>query len=78
MNEFGRDPDGSSSNGFFNHRTDTESCRMAWSMVLGAAVRKPQIVPTTIRQVDMAPTIGSWMGVECEKSVGRLLPEFAA
>jgi hypothetical protein len=26
----------------------------------------------------MAPTIGSWMGVECEKSVGRLLPEFAA
>jgi hypothetical protein len=51
---------------------------MAWSMVLGPAVRKPQVVESTIRQVDMAPTIGSWMGIECEKSVGRLLPEFSA
>ena len=25
MNEFGRDPDGSGTNGFFNHRTNTES-----------------------------------------------------
>jgi hypothetical protein len=78
MNEFGRDPDGSSTNGFFNHRTNTECCRMAWSMVLGTAVRKPQVVESTIRQVDMAPTIGSWMGVECEKSEGRPLPELAS
>jgi len=78
MNEFGRDPDGSSTNGFFNHRTNTECCRMAWSMVLGTAVRKPQVVESTIRQVDMAPTIGSWMGIECEKSEGRPLPELAS
>jgi hypothetical protein len=77
MNEFGRDPDGSSTNGFFNHRTNTESCRMAWSMVLGAAVRKPQVIERVIRQVDMAPSIGSWMGLECDRSVGHLLPEIA-
>jgi hypothetical protein len=77
MNEFGRDPDGSSTNGFFNHRTNTDSCRMAWSMVLGAAVRKPQVIEREIRQVDMAPSIGSWMGLECDRSVGRLLPEIA-
>jgi hypothetical protein len=77
MNEFGRDPDGSSTNGFFNHRTDTDSCRMAWSMVLGAAVRKPQVIEREIRQVDVAPSIGSWMGLECDRSVGRLLSEIA-
>lgn len=77
MNEFGRDPDGSSTNGFFNHRTNTESCRMAWSMVLGAAVRKPQVIEREIRQVDMAPSIGSWMGLECDRSMGRILPELA-
>ncbi len=77
MNEFGRDPDGSSTNGFFNHRTNTETCRMAWSMVLGAAVHKPQVVDREIRQVDMAPSIGAWMGLECDRSVGRVLPEIA-
>jgi hypothetical protein len=77
MNEFGRDPDGSSTNGFFNHRTNSDSCRMAWSMVLGAAVHKPQVIEREIRQVDMAPSIGSWMGLECDRSVGRLLGEIA-
>jgi hypothetical protein len=76
MNEFGRDPDGSGTNGFFNHRTDTESCRMAWSMVLGPAVEKPQVVEKVIRQVDMAPSMASWMGFECEKAAGSVLPDF--
>ncbi len=76
MNEFGRDPDGSSTNGFFNHRTNTECCRMAWSVVLGAAVKKPEIVERVVRQVDMAPSIASWMGLEPEKSEGAVLPEF--
>ena len=35
------------------------------SMVLGSAVRKPQVVKSTIRQVNMAPTRTS-MGIECE------------
>ena len=76
MNEFGRDPDGSGTNGFFNHRTDTECCRMAWSMVLGTSVKKPQIVERVVRQVDMAPSIANWMGFECEKSMGSVLAEF--
>jgi len=78
MNEFGRDPDGSSTNGFFNHRTNTESCRMAWGMVLGAAVKKPQVVERVVQQIDMAPTMASWMGFECEKSAGARLAEWNA
>ena len=76
MNEFGRDPDGSGTNGFFNHRTNTESCRMAWTMILGPGVKKPEVTERVIRQVDMAPSIASWMGFECGRSVGNLLPEF--
>jgi hypothetical protein len=76
MNEFGRDPDGSGTNGFFNHRTNTECCRMAWSMVLGQGVKKPEVVERVVRQVDMAPSIASWMGFECEKPAGSVLPEF--
>ena len=41
LNEFGRDPDGCSTNGFFNHRTNTETCRLAWAMVLGPAAGTP-------------------------------------
>ena len=78
MNEFGRDPDGSGTNGFFNHRTDTESTRMAWAMVLGAGVKKPQVVDRVIRQIDMAPSIANWMGFEATKSKGNILPEFHA
>jgi hypothetical protein len=78
MNEFGRDPDGSGTNGFFNHRTNTESCRMAWSMVLGPAAGKPQIVERVIHQIDMAPSVARWMGIEADKSAGSLLPELNA
>ncbi len=76
LNEFGRDPDGSSTNGFFNHRTDSESCRMAWTMVLGPAAGKPQIVERVVRQIDIAPSITPWMGFECEQAAGSRLPEF--
>lgn len=75
MNEFGRDPDGSSTNGFFNHRTDTECCRMAWTMVLGQAAKRPRVVERVVRQIDMAPSIASWMGFQCERAAGSVLPE---
>jgi hypothetical protein len=78
MNEFGRDPDGSGTNGFFNHRTNTESCRLAWTMVLGPAAGEPQIVERVVRQIDIAPSIASWMGFECNKAAGARLPEFRA
>lgn len=78
MNEFGRDPDGSGTNGFFNHRTDTESCRLAWTMVLGPAAGKPLVVERAVRQIDIAPSIASWMGFECSEAAGARLPEFHA
>jgi len=78
MNEFGRDPDGSRTNGFFNHRTNSECCRMAWSMVLGPPVRRPQVVDRVVAQIDMAPSIGSWLGVTCDQARGARLPEIGA
>jgi hypothetical protein len=78
MNEFGRDPDGSSTNGFFNHRTNTETCRMAWTVVLGKAVPKPMVIDRVVRQIDIAPSIASWMGFECDQAAGGVLPEFHA
>lgn len=76
LNEFGRDPDGSSTNGFFNHRTDTDSCRLAWTMVLGAAVSKPQIVERSIRQIDLMPSVSNWMGFDSGPVAGARLREF--
>ncbi len=78
MNEFGRDPDGSSTNGFFNHRTDTECCRMAWTMVLGPAAGAPKVVERAVRQIDLAPSIAGWMGFDCGQLPGAALPEFHA
>jgi len=75
--EFGRDPDGSSTNGFFNHRTDTSTNRMVWAMILGAAVRKPAVVEREVRQIDLAPSLGALLGVECTRAAGRVLTEFA-
>ncbi len=76
MNEFGRDPDGSATNGFFNHRTNTESCRLAWTMVLGPAAGKPAVEERAIRQIDVTPSIATWMGFDCGRTPGSRLPEF--
>jgi hypothetical protein len=77
MNEFGRDPDGSTTNGFFNHRSDTESTRMAWTMLLGPAVKRQFVVERTISQLDFAPSLGAWLGVECSQATGKQLTEMA-
>jgi hypothetical protein len=76
MPEFGRDPDGTSTNGFFNHRSNTTSNRVAWTMVLGAAVRKPVIIKREVRQIDIAPSIGALLDVNCSQAMGRVLKEF--
>jgi len=76
MNEFGRDPDGSSTNGFCNHRTDTDCCRMAWTMVLGPAAGAPAVVEREIRHLDVTPSIASWMGIEPGNGPGVRLSEF--
>jgi hypothetical protein len=75
MSEFGRDPDGSSTNGFFNHRTNTAGNRCTWMMVLGHAVRKPAIVERPVRQISVAPSLGALLGVNCRQSTAERLEE---
>jgi hypothetical protein len=74
--EFGRDPDGSSTNGFFNHRANGDSTRDTWMMALGAAVEKPDVIERPIRHVDVCPTLVSLMGCKPMPSQGRRLDEF--
>ena len=76
MSEFGRDPDGSSTNGFFNHRSNTESNRCTWMMVLGQAARVPAVIERPVRQIDVAPSLGALLGVTCRQAEGKLLAEF--
>jgi hypothetical protein len=73
--EFGRDPDGSTTNGFFNHRSDTESTRSTWAMVLGTAVDKPQIIERPVRHVDLCPTLAGLLGCPRMESQGSQLTE---
>lgn len=54
--EFGRDMDGSSTNGFFNHWQDSDSTRLTWMMCLGDAVRKAQVIEHPADQTDICPT----------------------
>ena len=49
---------------------------MAWSMVLGPGAGPPKVVERVIRQIDMAPTIASWMGFESTQAAGHRIPEF--
>jgi hypothetical protein len=74
--EFGRDPDGSSTNGFFNHRANEESTRTTWMMCVGAAVDKPQTIERPIRHIDVCPTLASVMGFQMPEARGNRLPEF--
>jgi hypothetical protein len=76
--EFGRDPDGSSTNGFFNHRANEESTRNTWMMTLGAAVDKPQIIERPIRHVDLCPTLAGLLGCPSLDSQGAMIEEFRA
>ncbi len=62
MPEFGRDPDGSSTNGFFNHRANDDSTRDTWMMALGAGVDRRGVVERPIRHIDICPTLASLLG----------------
>jgi len=73
--EFGRDPDGSSTNGFFNHRANEESTRGTWMMALGAAVDKPAIIERPIRHVDLCPTLAGILGYQALESQGTTVKE---
>jgi hypothetical protein len=76
--EFGRDPDGSSTNGFFNHRANDDSTRDTWMMALGSAVSSPQVIERPIRHVDVCPTLTTLLGCKPLEMQGTQLGELQA
>lgn len=76
--EFGRDPDGSSTNGFFNHRANEDSTRDTWMLALGAAVDKPQVIERPIRHIDLCPTLAGLLGCRPAEMQGARLAELRA
>jgi membrane-anchored protein YejM (alkaline phosphatase superfamily) len=72
--EFGRDLDGSTTNGFFNHRQDNDSTRLTWMMCLGDAVRTAQVIEHPTDQTDICPTIAQLFGIKGMDLPGRSLP----
>ncbi len=76
--EFGRDPDGSTTNGFFNHRANEESTRITWMLALGAAVNRPQVIERPIRHIDLCPTLADLLGCPRMDSQGERLVELRA
>ncbi|MFY9855336.1 MAG: hypothetical protein WAK26_15805 [Terracidiphilus sp.] len=73
--EFGRDPDGSSTNGFFNHRANADSTRDTWMLALGAGIDKPQIIERPIHHIDLCPTLASLLGCPRMDEQGRAIAE---
>jgi hypothetical protein len=76
--EFGRDPDGSSTNGFFNHRSNTDTCRETWMMCLGSAVRSAQVVERPVRHIDIFSSLADLFSFSCPEVSGRPLRELRA
>lgn len=76
--EFGRDPDGSNTNGFLNHRSNDDTCRRVWMMCLGHPLSRPQVIDRPVRQVDLCPTLAAWMGCKATESIGGTLAELSA
>jgi hypothetical protein len=72
--EFGRDFDGSTTNGFFNHRQDGESTRSTWMMCLGEAVRHAQIIEDPVEQTSICPTIANLFEAKHLNLPGQILP----
>lgn len=72
--EFGRDLDGSTTNGFFNHRQDSDSTRLTWMLSLGDGVRTRQIIDDPVDQTDICPTIARMFGLRSGDLPGKPLP----
>lgn len=75
--EFGRDPDGSNTNGFLNHRSNDDTCRCVWMMCVGQPLSRPQVVDRPVRQVDLCPSLAKWMGCKATESAGGALAELS-
>jgi hypothetical protein len=72
--EFGRDMDGSTTNGFFNHRQNSESTRRTWMLCMGDAARRPQVIEEPVEHIQLCSTLGKLFEVATPAGVGRPLP----
>ena len=72
--EFGRDMDGSTTNGFFNHRQNSESTRNTWMLALGDAVRGAQTIERPVEHIDLCPTLARHFEIKDLTLPGRALP----
>lgn len=76
--EFGRDFDGSSTNGFFNHRAIDDSTSLTWMMCLGEAARSADVVERPVQHIDLCPTIAGLFGIKDLDCPGKPLPGLSA
>ena len=76
--EFGRDPDGSNTNGFLNHRSHDDTCRRVWMLCVGQPLSRPQVIDRPVKQVDLCPSLAAWMGCRATESAGATLAELSA
>ena len=72
--EFGRDFDGSNTNGFFNHRQNSESTRITWMLCLGDAIRRTQVIEDPVEQTDICPTVARLFEVKNIDLAGKPIP----
>lgn len=72
--EFGRDMDGSTTNGFFNHRQDSQSTRLTWMLVMGDGVRNATMIENPVNQTDIFPTIARLFELKKFDVAGKPLP----
>ncbi len=72
--EFGRDFDGSNTNGFFNHRSNDDSTSLTWMMCLGEAARSADVIERPVQHVDLCPTIAGMFGIKGLDLPGKALP----
>ncbi|MGD0732119.1 MAG: hypothetical protein ABR956_12715 [Terracidiphilus sp.] len=76
--EFGRDFDGSNTNGFFNHRSIGDSTNLTWLMCLGEAARSPDVIERPVQHIDLCPTIAGLFGIKGLDLPGKPLPGLSA
>ena len=72
--EFGRDFDGSTTNGFFNHRAINDSTSLTWMMCLGEAARSADVIDREVQHIDLGPTIAGLFGLKDLDLPGKPLP----
>jgi hypothetical protein len=72
--EFGRDFDGSSTNGFFNHRSTDDSTNLTWMMCMGEAARSADVIERPVQHIDLCPTIAGLFGIKDLELPGKPLP----